>query len=115
MGYDLHITRSTDWAQNTGMEIDAEEWLAVINEDPELNPDPANGPYAVRWSSSAWFDWFEGNIFTTDPERATVAKMLALAQRLAGVVQGDGGEFYESAREWTPGESPSKRRRHEAT
>ena len=100
MGYDLHITRSTDWNHNTGHEIDSPEWLALVRDDPELNLDPSNGPNAVRWSST-WFDWFEGNVFTTDPDRGAVAKMLQIAELLAGVVQGDNGEFYESARQWT--------------
>ncbi len=111
MGYDLRITRSTDWARNAGHEIDSSEWLALVRDDGELTLDPSNGPYAVRWSST-WFDWFEGNVFTTDPDRATVAKMLQIAGVLAGVVQGDGGEFYESARQWTAhgSDAPAERR-----
>ena len=102
MGYDLRITRSTDWTRNAGHEIDSSEWLALVRDDSELTLDPSNGPYAVSWSST-WFDWFEGNVFTTDPDRATVAKMLKIAELLMGVVQGDDGEFYESARQWTAG------------
>jgi len=100
MGYDLHITRSTDWNHNAGHEIDSSDWLALVGDDGELTLDPANGPYSVRWSA-AWFDWSDGNVFTTDPDRATVAKMLQIATVLKGVVQGDDGEFYESARQWT--------------
>jgi hypothetical protein len=101
MAYDLRITRSTHWDRNAGAEILAEEWLEVIREDPELVALPSDGPYAARWSKAAWFDWFEGNVFTTDPDRKTVAKMIALAARLSGIVQGDNGEFYESERQWT--------------
>ncbi len=101
MGYDLHTTRATDWTQNRGHEIDSSEWLALVRDDPELTPDPSYGPHAVRWTS-AWFDWYEGNVFTTDPTRATVTKMLQIAETLSGVVQGDDGEFYESARQWPP-------------
>lgn len=100
MGYDLRITRSTDWAENTDSEIPSEEWLAMVDADPDLQPDPDGGPFAARFSSRAWFDWYEGNVLTTDPDRRTVAKMLELAQRLSGVVQGDDGEFYESERDW---------------
>lgn len=102
MGYDLHITRSTDWAENQGCEIAAAEWLALVEADPELVADPKSGPYSVRWSST-FFDWFEGNVFTTDPDRATVSKLLGLAQQLAGVVQGDDGELYDNARQWPRG------------
>lgn len=107
LGYDLHITRSTDWTQNAGMEITPEEWLALVGEDTELLPDPSHGPYSVRWGSKAWFDWFEGNVFTSDPDQATVGKMLEIARTLSGIVQGDDGEFYESTRDWRgpPGNS----------
>jgi len=71
----------------------------VVDADPDLVADPKNGPYAVRWADT-FFDWAEGNVFTTNPDRATVTKALSLAQRLEGVVQGDDGELYESARQW---------------
>lgn len=105
MGYDLHITRATNWAENVGLEIPAEEWLAVVREDPELKPDPSNGPYAAAWSSSdtghaGWFDWYEGTVFTTDPDGPTVGKMVSIAKILAAIVQGDEGEAYESQRDW---------------
>ena len=107
MGYDLRITRSTDWTRNVGHEIDSSEWLALVRDDPELTLSPPDGPYAVRWSST-WFDWFEGNVLTTDPDRSTVTKMLQIAELLAGVVQGDDGEFYESARQWTAHSSDAR-------
>jgi hypothetical protein len=44
----------------------------------------------------AWFDWFEGNVFTTDPDRVTLEKMIRLAERLDAKVQGDDGEPYPS-------------------
>lgn len=84
-----------------GREISADEWLSLVAADPELIADPANGPYAVRWETT-FFDWAEGNVFTTDPDRATVGKALSLAEQLAGVVQGDGGETYDSPRQWPP-------------
>jgi len=101
MGYDLRITRAVDWTANQGLEISAEEWLAIVEDDPELEADPANGPLAVRFGEARWFDWYEGNVFTTDPDHATVHKMLEIAKRLSGLVQGDEGEFYESASEWS--------------
>jgi hypothetical protein len=104
MGYDLRITRAIDWTENLGLQIAAEEWLAVARADVELDLDPAHGPYAVRYRTTAWFDWFEGNVFTTDPDRSTVAKMLAIARVLDGIVQGDGGEIYENPLQW-----PNKR------
>lgn len=103
MGYDLRITRALDWEANKGHEISIEEWLRVIAEDPDLSADRSSGALAARFGSNGWFDWFEGNIFTTDPDHATVKKMLALAQRLSATVQGDDGEFYDSPNQWIRG------------
>lgn len=100
MGYDLHITRAMDWTDNTGQPIDETEWLALASADVDLTADPVHGPFAVRFRGSAWFDWFEGNVFTTDPERSTVTKMLLLASQLGAIVQGDDGEIYDSAQQW---------------
>ncbi|MFO1053888.1 MAG: hypothetical protein U1F36_16850 [Planctomycetota bacterium] len=100
MGYDLRITRAFDWNANKGLEISANEWLRIVESDPELIPDPANGPYAVSFGGTRWLDWYEGNVFTTDPDHAAVNKMLSLARSLSAAVQGDEGEFYESASEW---------------
>lgn len=101
MGYDLRITRALDWSDNLGAEISAEEWMTVVQDDPDLVPDPTNGPYSVRFDGDRWLDWFEGNVFTTDPDHAAVSKMLGIAQRLSAAVQGDGGEFYDSASQWS--------------
>ena len=101
MGYDLRVTRALNWSENLGSEISAEEWLSFVEQDPELVLDPDNGPYAVRFEGDRWLDWFEGNVFTTDPDHAAVAKMLGIADRLSAAVQGDGGEFYESASQWS--------------
>ncbi len=105
MGYDLHITRAADWSENLGLEITAEEWLTIVREDPELRPDASNGSYAAEWGSAdsehtGWFDWYEGTVYTTDPDGPTVGKMVSLAGFLNGKVQGDDGEVYESQRDW---------------
>ena len=36
MGYELHITRRKDWADDEGPEITLAEWLALVADDPEL-------------------------------------------------------------------------------
>lgn len=106
MGYDLHVTRATDWSANVGREISVEEWIALVEADPELKPDPEHGPYAVSWEhprrqGSGWFDWSDGNVYTTDPDRATVRKMLTIAERLIALVQGDDGVVFDSLEDWT--------------
>jgi len=100
MGYDLRITRAVEWDRNRGCEITIREWHAIIDSDPELSPDPMHGPCAVRYGKKGWFDWFEGNVFTTDPEPVDVTKMLSIAARLTATVQGDDGEYYDTANDW---------------
>lgn len=102
MGYDFHITRAEFHADNAGREITAEEWLRYVESDPELRLIPANGKYFARWNGKSkyldpWFDWFEGNIDTKNPDKAIVGKMLLIARQLGARVQGDDGEFYDDA------------------
>jgi hypothetical protein len=100
MGYNLHITRADDWVDSERQPIRAQEWLAVVAEDPELRLHPTGGPYLAVWPGpcrypdGTWFDWLDGRVFTKHPDRATVAKMLQLAARLGARVQGDHGEWY---------------------
>jgi hypothetical protein len=106
VGYDVHITRARHWSDNAASPIEAEEWLAVVEADPELAIDAENGPYFAVWSGQCsnpdggWFDWSVGDVFTKNPDRATVGKMLRLASLLGASVQGDDGEVYRSADDW---------------
>ncbi len=99
MGYDLHITRAASWSENAGAEISSDEWLALVERDPELTLEPANGPFFARWAGPSrypdpWLDWFSGNVYTKNPDSALLRKMVALAAALGAQVQGDEGEVY---------------------
>ena len=101
MGYDLHITRADFWAENEGQGIGREEWLRVVEQDPELTIDEQNGPLFANWGPvsdaySPWFDWSEGNVYTKNPDRNSLVKMLQIAALLGATVQGDDGEIYTS-------------------
>lgn len=102
MGYDLHITRSDNWAESEETPISSAEWLAIVEADPELQLEPANGPYFAHWTGpcsyreGGWFDWNDGQIQTKNPDRAILAKMLAIAEKLGAAVQGDDGEPYST-------------------
>jgi hypothetical protein len=100
MGYDVHVTRASDWTQNGGLEIRADEWQAHVAGDPNLEPDSTNGPNSVLWSArpegkkDAWLDWSRGNVYSTNPDEALIEKMLAIAFDLKAQVQGDDGKVY---------------------
>ena len=106
MGYDLHVTRGTNWIENEGHEIREAEWLATVEADPELRfAEPGDDTYAdglVLWLEQSsggdqpWFIWVQGNVDTKNPGPATIQKMLDLAERLNARVQGDDCEAYLS-------------------
>ena len=105
MGHELHATRADHWTRTAGSEITAAEWKEVVTWDPSLRCDPKNGPHAVHWVSEAdtpqgWFDWYDGVVYTTDPDRASAGKLFELAERMNAKVQGDGGEVYERTEDW---------------
>jgi hypothetical protein len=100
MGYDVHITRAEYWVDNQGAEISTKEWLNLIQNDPELSPTLESGEYFVVWHGTTqypetWFDWSDGNIYTKNPDKATLRKMLQIAQKLNAKIQGDEGEIYD--------------------
>ena len=39
MGYDLHVTRADDWTESESSPITLNEWLAYVEEDPEMRLD----------------------------------------------------------------------------
>ena len=99
MGYDIHITRAEHWAENEGHEISAEEWLAYVEEDPELKTDEANGEHFAVWIGEngeplAWFEWFAGDVATKNPDEETIEKAIRIAKHFNAKVQGDDGEVY---------------------
>ena len=110
MGYDLHVTRAEDWKLSSAHAITVTEWQDQITWDPDLRADTKNGPNSVVWADAegavrGWFDWSGGAVYTTDPDQATVGKLLEIAERLSARVQGDHGEFYETLHDWSPGTS----------
>ena len=101
MGYEVHITRAENWAENQDDFIQAEEWLNLVESDGELTLDVRNGPYFAMWSGPSeyeepWFAWSEGNIHATYPDPMMLGKMIQIAGKLGAKVQGDDGELYEN-------------------
>jgi hypothetical protein len=57
MGYDLYITRKNDRCDDEGPDISRDEWLRVVDEDPELRLAGYNGPYFAIWSATRLTPW----------------------------------------------------------
>lgn len=73
MGYDLHITRADDWCENRGHEIPLEQWISLVESDPELRFDSNGEPGFAVWSGTSdlefpWLAWSAGNIHTKYPD-----------------------------------------------
>lgn len=106
MGYDLHITRRRRWS-GKGPAITADEWLAFVEKDPELQLDEDERSHAALWrpvdapavESPPWLAWSDGEIYTKNPDEPLLAKMVSIATALGATVQGDDGEVYEAAGE----------------
>jgi hypothetical protein len=124
MGYDLHITRKKNWdgcEDEHGPEISLEEWVAVVDADPELRVEghidigqpgkttrrlplaawTAHSHYSARDPGPA-LGLSTGNITARNPDREFRRKMWRLAQALKAKVQGDDGEFYDCFGNPTP-------------
>jgi len=105
MGYDLYITRAEFWAENEGSQISSEEWLAVVDADPELTlAADESTPYFAAWSGKSvhdepWLDWFNGNVYSKNPDQPIIRKMLDIARHLKSKVQGEEGEDYDGSEE----------------
>jgi hypothetical protein len=54
MGYDLHITRKSSWADKDGPTIPEAEWRRIIAEDPELKIDTET--QGEDWVFASWRD-----------------------------------------------------------
>ena len=82
----------------TGEEITREEWLEVVDNDPELTIDESNSPYFAVWSGPGkypcWIDYSSGDLWLKYPTDEFIEKMVQIAKLLGGRVQGDDGEIY---------------------
>ncbi len=96
MGYDIHITRKANWSDDEGDTIAPDEWMAVLDSDPELSraTDTGDDTLAGAWKGDTLF-WFDnGEITCKSPDEGIIRKMVLIAERLGANVQGDDGERY---------------------
>ncbi|WP_439292140.1 MULTISPECIES: hypothetical protein [Rahnella] len=105
MGVEFHITRAEFWADNEDSQIASEEWLNIVNHDPELSIYAPNGEFFALWSGKSaypepWLEWNNGNISTKWPDTALYLKMLQVATVLNAKVMDEDGTEYSSPSEW---------------
>lgn len=105
MGVEFHITRAEFWAENDDYQISADEWLDIINSDPELSLSPESGEFHAIWNGERsdgedWLEWFQGNISTKWPPTSLYRKMLQISQKLNAKVMDDNGTVYETPDAW---------------
>lgn len=118
MGYDIHITRADDWTDSPSVPISLEEWIAVVDGDPELRLERVASATTVEgetvsfespglavwmgWSRNgdggalAWIDHCDGETVSKNPDEEILRKMHQIAQALGARVQGDDGEEYDA-------------------
>jgi hypothetical protein len=49
----------------------------------------------LKERASVWFNLEQGRVTVKDPDEPTIAKMCAIAKKLAARVQGEEGEYYD--------------------
>lgn len=100
MGYELHITRApSNFFENEGCEIGVNEFLSIVERDPELKLAGYNGPHHTVFvdepAYGTWLDWCHGNIDSKAPSSRMILKMIDIAERLKARMQGDELEYYD--------------------
>ena len=115
MGYDIHITRKTNWFEEEH-KIGRDEWQVVVAADDEMRLDgyaeaKVGGGAVLRIESEglavwtaysghaangnmAWFDFRGGDVVVKNPDAEILTKMWEISQKLGARVQGDDGELY---------------------
>jgi hypothetical protein len=118
MGYDVHITRASDWTESAAHPISLDEWVGYVSSDSEMRLDnraeatttsgddlAIESPGIAVWTAwrsdgvrgnHAWFYYFDGEIMVKNPDREILRKMYRIAVALKARVQGDEGEFYDA-------------------
>ena len=107
MPWNFHVTRRYVPGER-GAEIPLEDWVDVVERDPDLVLVPsAFVPSKVAPMSAAlWyghpqgagpivFEWLAGNLTVTRPDAPTLAKLHEFAGALGGHVEDDDGGWYD--------------------
>jgi len=104
MGYDLSIIR---YKGEEPAEIAFEEWKNYVDGDEELEQsDMTDDGMYWEWNAHPehndpaagrpWLNYSNGQIYSKNPDREMVIKMVQIASTLDAKVQGQDGEFYDA-------------------
>lgn len=115
MGYQLHITRAPEWIEADQWPIELDEWLRLVEQDPDRVLQDSGLPGFVVWTALSqggahppmWHT--EGCVVSSAAETLVARKMHQIAQRLGARVVGDDGEEYDAAGEPVGHEAPEPR------
>ncbi|BBV04305.1 hypothetical protein PROVRETT_05381 [Providencia rettgeri DSM 1131] len=105
MGVEFHITRAECWFDSESNPISSDEWLALVEQDPELKINAINDEFNALWFGNStyeepWLDWYEGRIYTKWPDTALYIKMLEIAKKLHAKVMDDECGIYDKPESW---------------
>lgn len=102
MGYDIHITRKAHWAARGEPRIGLNEWLAIIQDDPQLVKTPrydeGSGEVHMLSLDDVYvncFTYYDGQVSVKNPTREIILKMVDIAKSLNACVMGDDEEIYQ--------------------
>ena len=103
-GYDLYITRATDWTQSKKTPVTVEEWVRYVKSDSAFRlvqpQDPKDQPKDAIWTDpknkqECYFYYSDGEISVKDPDERIIAEMKKVALKLKAKVVVDDGEEYK--------------------
>jgi hypothetical protein len=96
MGYELHIVRVKNVDEGETATIKAEEWRALVAQDPEMRIVEGNhAEWLAHPDEIVSFELQAGEISFKHPDDPTLAKMIQIAKRLGAQVRGDEDEIYD--------------------
>jgi hypothetical protein len=105
MGYELHITRATDWLDSASNPISQQEWEAFTHSVPGLRPegwidysDLGRQPI-FSWTCDdgtvVSLCWRHGEVRVAGASDAATRSLARLAESLNANLLGDDGERYD--------------------
>ena len=99
MGYDLHITKKDFWADENGQCISREDWNNYVKTDNQIQHNTKNSidDFLVSLEREHFPLWYNPDIceiYTNNPSKKVIDKLIKISEALGARVQGDDGEIY---------------------